>query len=162
MSRRRQPRVADATRSLFTVEQGRLDVLRRLDGHHHPAISEGNTGSCRMTAAVLDQDTRAVGRGRPGVRWTYYIQVRLEPPARDVFMWSKPARPVPNGATVGATGDEEWHGTLTRSRTRTPGAAIRSTVRLSLLITGAQVLMSTVISHPFGATPSNIMEGQGV
>ena len=39
-----------------------------------------------MTTAVLSQDTRAVGRGRPGVRWTFASSPRLA--LRPGRMWS--------------------------------------------------------------------------
>ena len=57
-------------RDLRRLGQGQHRVLRRARPGSSPRSSPVSTSAGRMTTAVLGQDTRPVGRGRPGVRST--------------------------------------------------------------------------------------------
>jgi sulfate/thiosulfate transport system permease protein len=97
-----------------------------------------------MTAAVLGQDTRAVGRGRPGVRSTLTPGAGLG--LGIAMVWFSLLVMIPLAAIVATAGDEGWHGyvdTLTNPQT---WAAIKLTVGQSLLVTGVNVVMGTMIA----------------
>jgi sulfate transport system permease protein len=97
-----------------------------------------------MSTAVLGQDTRAVGRGRPGVRWTLTPGSGLG--LGIALTWFSLLVLIPLAAIVATAGDEGWHGyvdTLTNPQT---WAAIKLTVGQSLLVTGINVVMGTLIA----------------
>ncbi|HEX4687049.1 MAG TPA: sulfate ABC transporter permease subunit CysT [Nocardioides sp.] len=97
-----------------------------------------------MTTAVLSQDTRAVGRGRPGVRSTLTKGSALG--LGIAMTWFSLLVLIPLAAIVATAGDEGWHGyvdTLTNPQT---WAAIKLTVGQSLLVTGINVVMGTTIA----------------
>jgi sulfate/thiosulfate transport system permease protein len=97
-----------------------------------------------MTAAVLDQDTRAVGRGRPGVRSTLTTGSSLG--LGIAMVWFSLLVLIPLAAIVATAGGEGWHGyvdTLTNPQTF---AAIKLTVGQSLLVTGINVVMGTLVA----------------
>src|SRR4051794_8604348 len=97
-----------------------------------------------MSTAVLGQDTRAVGRGRPGVRWTLTGGATLG--LGVALTWFSILVLIPIAAIVVAAGGEGWHGyvdTLTNPQT---WAAIKLTVGQSLLVTGINVVMGTAIA----------------
>jgi sulfate/thiosulfate transport system permease protein len=97
-----------------------------------------------MTTAVLSQDTRAVGRGRPGVRSTLTPGASLG--LGIGMLWFSLLVLIPLAAIVATAGDEGWHGyvdTLTNPQT---WAAIKLTVGQSLLVTGINVVMGTTIA----------------
>jgi sulfate transport system permease protein len=97
-----------------------------------------------MTTAVLSQDTRTVGRGRPGVRWTLTRGSTLG--LGVAMVWFSLLVLIPLSAIVATAGGEGWHGyvdTLTNPQTF---AAIKLTVGQSLLVTGINVVMGTLIA----------------
>src|SRR4029079_4006618 len=97
-----------------------------------------------MTSAVLSQDTRAVGRGRPGVRSTLTPGASLGLGIAMILVSILVLIPI--AAIVVAAGGEGWHGyvdTLTNPQT---WAAIKLTVGQSLLVTGINVVMGTAIA----------------
>jgi hypothetical protein len=83
------------------------------------------------------------------------LDVQLDSSLRllDVLMWFSRLVLFPMGATVEQPVTRSGTGTSTRSRTRSPGPAIQSTARLSLLVTGGQAAISPVISDHPGAPP---------
>jgi len=97
-----------------------------------------------MTTAVLNQDTRAVGRGRPGVRSTLTPGASLG--LGIAVMWFSLLVLIPLAAIVATAGQNGWQGyvdTLTNPQT---WAAIKLTVGQSLLVTGVNVVMGTMIA----------------
>jgi sulfate transport system permease protein len=97
-----------------------------------------------MTTAVLSQDTRAVGRGRPGVRSTLTPGASLG--LGIALMWFSLLVLIPLAAIVATAGEEGWQGyvdTLTNPQT---WAAIKLTVGQSLLVTGVNIVMGTMIA----------------
>src|SRR6476469_4322267 len=97
-----------------------------------------------MSTAVLSQDTRAVGRGRPGVRSTLTAGSSLG--LGIAMVWFSLLVLIPLSAIVATAGGEGWHGyvdTLTNPQT---WAAIKLTVGQSLLVTGLNVVMGTLIA----------------
>jgi sulfate transport system permease protein len=97
-----------------------------------------------LSTAVLSQDTRAVGRGRPGVRWTLTGGSTLG--LGIAMVWFSLLVLIPLSAIVATAGGEGWHGyvdTLTNPQT---WAAIKLTVGQSLLVTGLNVVMGTLIA----------------
>jgi sulfate/thiosulfate transport system permease protein len=97
-----------------------------------------------MSTAVLSQDTRAVGRGRPGVRWNLTPASSLG--LGIALLWFSVLVLIPLAAIVATAGDEGWHGyvdTLTNPQT---WAAIKLTVGQSLLVTGINIVMGTLIA----------------
>lgn len=97
-----------------------------------------------MTTAVLSQDTRAVGRGRPGVRWTLTGGASLG--LGIALIWFSLLVLIPLAAIVATAGGEGWRGyvdTLTNPET---WSAIKLTVGQSLLVTGINVVMGTAIA----------------
>jgi len=97
-----------------------------------------------MTSAVLSQDTRAVGRGRPGVRSTLTAGSSLG--LGIALLWFSLLVLIPLAAIVVTAGEEGWRGyvdTLTNPQT---WAAIKLTVGQSFLVTGVNVVMGTMIA----------------
>jgi sulfate transport system permease protein len=97
-----------------------------------------------MSTAVLGQDTRPVGRGRPGVRWTLTRGAGLG--LGVALTWFSLLVLIPIAAIVATAGGEGWHGyvdTLTNPQTF---AALKLTVGQSLLVTGINVVMGTMIA----------------
>lgn len=97
-----------------------------------------------MTTAVLGQDTRPVGRGRPGVRSTLTRGSSLG--LGVAMIWFSLLVLIPLAAVVVTAGKDGWQGyvdTLTNPQT---WAAIKLTVEQSLLVTVVNVVMGTVIA----------------
>jgi sulfate/thiosulfate transport system permease protein len=97
-----------------------------------------------MTTAVLGQDTRSVGRGRPGVRSTLTPGSALG--LGIALTWFSILVLIPLAAIVATAGGEGWHGyvdTLTNPQT---WAALKLTVGQSLLVTAVNVVMGTMIA----------------
>jgi sulfate/thiosulfate transport system permease protein len=97
-----------------------------------------------MTTAVLGPDTRAVGRGRPGVHSTLTRGSALG--LGIALTWFSILVLIPLAAIVATAGGEGWQGyvdTLTNPET---WAAIKLTVGQSLLVTGINIVMGTMIA----------------
>jgi sulfate transport system permease protein len=97
-----------------------------------------------MTTAVLSQDTRAVGRGRPGVRSTLTPGASLG--LGIAMLWFSLLVLIPLAAIVATAGDQGWQGyvdTLTNPQTF---AAIKLTVGQSLFVTGINIVMGTLVA----------------
>jgi sulfate transport system permease protein len=97
-----------------------------------------------MSTAVLGQGTRAVGRGRPGARSTLTGGAGLG--LGVALLWFSLLVLIPIAAIVVTAGDEGWHGyvdTLTNPQT---WAAIELTVGQSILVTGINIVMGTMIA----------------
>jgi sulfate transport system permease protein len=97
-----------------------------------------------MSTAVLGQDTRAVGRGRPGVRWTLTPGSGV---ALGVAMtWFSLLVLIPLAAIVATAGSDGWRGYTDTLTDPQSWAAIRLTVTQSLLVTAVNVVMGTLIA----------------
>jgi sulfate transport system permease protein len=97
-----------------------------------------------MTSAVLSQDTRAVGRGRPGVRWTLTRGASLG--LGIALLWFSLLVLIPLAAVVATAGQNGWQeyvDTLTNPQT---WAAIKLTVGQSLFVTAVNVVMGPMIA----------------
>jgi sulfate transport system permease protein len=97
-----------------------------------------------MTTAVLGQDTRPVGRGRPGVRSTLTRGSALG--LGVAMIWFSLLVLIPLAAIVVSAGKDGWQGyvdTLTNPQT---WAAIKLTVGQSLLVTAINVVMGTLVA----------------
>src|SRR3954471_14452671 len=97
-----------------------------------------------MSTAVLGQDTRAVGRGRPGVRWTLTKGPSLG--LGIAMIWFSLLVLIPLAAIVATAGKDGWAGyvdTLTNPQT---WSAIKLTVEQSALVTVLNVVMGTLIA----------------
>jgi sulfate/thiosulfate transport system permease protein len=97
-----------------------------------------------MTTAVLGQDTRPVGRGRPGVRSTLTRGSALG--LGIAMIWFSLLVLIPLAAIVVSAGKDGWQGyvdTLTNPQT---WAAIKLTVGQSLLVTAINVVMGTLVA----------------
>jgi sulfate transport system permease protein len=97
-----------------------------------------------MTSAVLDQDTRTVGRGRPGVRWTLSGGSTLG--LGVAMVWFSLLVLIPLSAIVATAGGEGWHGYVDTLTNPQSWAAIKLTVGQSLLVTGLNIVMGTLIA----------------
>jgi sulfate/thiosulfate transport system permease protein len=97
-----------------------------------------------MTSAVLSQDTRAVGRGRPGVRSTLTVGSSLG--LGIALMWFSILVLIPLAAIVATAGDGGWHGYVDTLTNPQSWAAIKLTVGQSLLVTGVNVVMGPMIA----------------
>jgi sulfate transport system permease protein len=97
-----------------------------------------------MSAAVLDPDTRAVGRGRPGVRWTLTRGSGLG--LGIGLTWFSLLVLIPLAAIVATAGKDGWHGYVDALSNPQSWAAIKLTVGQSLLVTLVNVVMGTVIA----------------
>jgi len=97
-----------------------------------------------MTSAVLQQDTRPVGRGRPGARSTLTPGSALG--LGVAMIWFSLLVLIPLAAIVVTAGKDGWQGyvdTLTNPQT---WAAIKLTVGQSLFVTAVNVVMGTLIA----------------
>jgi sulfate transport system permease protein len=97
-----------------------------------------------MSTAVLSQDTRAVGRGRPGVRATLTPGSSLG--LGIAMVWFSLLVLIPLAAIVATAGDDGWHGYVDTLTNPQSWAAIRLTVGQSLLVTAVNVVMGTMIA----------------
>jgi sulfate transport system permease protein len=97
-----------------------------------------------MTSAVLSQDTRAVGRGRPGVRWTLSAGSSLG--LGIAMLWFSLLVLIPLGAIVVTAGGDGWHGYVDTLTNPQSWAAIKLTVGQSLLVTAINIVMGTMIA----------------
>jgi sulfate/thiosulfate transport system permease protein len=97
-----------------------------------------------MTSAVLSQDTRAVGRGRPGVRWTLSAGSSLG--LGIAMLWFSLLVLIPLGAIVVTAGGDGWHGYVDTLTNPQSWAAIKLTVGQSLLVTAVNVVTGTSIA----------------
>jgi sulfate transport system permease protein len=97
-----------------------------------------------MTSAVLSQDTRAVGRGRTGVRWTLTSGSTLG--LGIALLWFSLLVLIPLAAIVATAGDEGWRGYVDTLTNPQSWAAIELTVGQSLLVTAVNVVMGTTIA----------------
>jgi sulfate transport system permease protein len=97
-----------------------------------------------MTTAVLSQDTRAVGRGRPGVRSTLTRGSALG--LGVALLWFSLLVLIPLAAIVATAGGEGLQGYVDTLTNPQSWAAIKLTVGQSLLVTGINVVMGPVIA----------------
>src|SRR3954462_896105 len=97
-----------------------------------------------MTTAVLSQDTRAVGRGRPGVRSTLTVGSSIG--LGIALLWFSILVLIPLAAIVATAGGAGWHGYVDTLTNPQSWAAIKLTVGQSLLFPGHNLLMGTVIA----------------
>jgi sulfate transport system permease protein len=97
-----------------------------------------------MTSAVLSQDTRAVGRGRPGVRWTLSGGSTLG--LGVAMLWFSLLVLIPLAAIVATAGGDGWHGYVDTLTNPQSWAAIKLSVGQSLLVTAVNVVMGTTIA----------------
>jgi sulfate transport system permease protein len=96
------------------------------------------------SAVVLGQDTRAVGRGRPGVRWTLTRGSGLG--LGIALTWFSILVLIPLAAIVATAGQDGWHGYVDTLRNPETWAAIKLTVGQSLIVTAINVVMGTMIA----------------
>jgi sulfate/thiosulfate transport system permease protein len=97
-----------------------------------------------MTTAVLSQDTRAVGRGRPGVRSTLTPGAALG--LGVAMVWFSLLVLIPLAAVVVVAGSDGLQGYVDVLKNPQSWAAIKLTVTQSLLVTGINVVMGTMIA----------------
>jgi len=97
-----------------------------------------------MTSAVLSQDTRAVGRGRPGVRSTLTPGASLG--LGIAMVWFSLLVLIPLAAIVATAGEDGWRGYVDTLTNPQSWAAIKLTVGQSLLVTAINVVMGTLIA----------------
>jgi sulfate/thiosulfate transport system permease protein len=97
-----------------------------------------------MTTAVLGQDTRPVGRGRPGVRSTLTRGSALG--LGVAMIWFSLLVLIPLAAIVVTAGKDGWQGYVDTLTNPQSWAAIKLTVEQSLLVTGVNVVMGTLIA----------------
>ena len=97
-----------------------------------------------MTSAVLSPDTRAVGRGRPGVRSTLTSGASLG--LGIAMLWFSLLVLIPLAAIVATAGSDGWHGYVDTLTNPQSWAAIKLTVGQSLLVTAVNVVMGTTIA----------------
>jgi sulfate transport system permease protein len=97
-----------------------------------------------MTTAVLSQDTRAVGRGRPGVRSTLTRGSALG--LGVALLWFSLLVLIPLAAIVATAGGEGLQGYVDTLTNPQSWAAIKLTVGQSLLVTGINVVVGPIIA----------------
>jgi sulfate transport system permease protein len=97
-----------------------------------------------MSAAVLSQDARAVGRGRPGVPTTLTPGSSLG--LGIAMVWFSLLVLIPLAAIVATAGDGGWNGYVDTLENPQSWAAIKLTVGQSLLVTAINVVMGTMIA----------------
>jgi sulfate transport system permease protein len=97
-----------------------------------------------MSTAVLSQDTRAVGRGRPGVRTTLTPGSSLG--LGIAMVWFSLLVLIPLAAIVATAGDGGWSGYVDTLKNPQSWAAIKLTVGQSLMVTAINVGMGTMIA----------------
>jgi sulfate transport system permease protein len=97
-----------------------------------------------MTAAVLGQDTRSVGRGRPGVRSTLTRGSALG--LGVALIWFSLLVLIPLAAIIATAGGAGWQGFVDTLKNPETWAALKLTVEQSLLVTAINVVMGTLIA----------------
>jgi sulfate transport system permease protein len=97
-----------------------------------------------MSSAVLSQDTRAVGRGRPGVRSTLTAGSGLG--LGIAMTWFSLLVLIPLAAIVVTAGEDGLGGYVDTLQNPQSWAAIKLTVGQSLLVTAINVVMGTMIA----------------
>jgi sulfate transport system permease protein len=97
-----------------------------------------------MTTAVLSQDTRAVGRGRPGVRSTLTPGSTLG--LGIAMLWFSLLVLIPLAAIVATAGEDGWQGYVDTLKNPQTWAAIKLTVGQSFLVTGINIVMGTLVA----------------
>src|SRR4029079_6747255 len=97
-----------------------------------------------MSTAVLGQGTRPVGRRRSGARSTLTGGAGLG--LGIALTWFSSLVLIPIAAIVVAAGGEGWHGYVDTLTNPQSWAAIKLTVGQSLLVTGINVVMGTLIA----------------
>jgi sulfate transport system permease protein len=97
-----------------------------------------------MSSAVLSQDTRAVGRGRPGVRSTLTPGASLG--LGIAMLWFSLLVLIPLAAIVATAGENGWQGYVDALTNPQTWAAIKLTVGQSLVVTVVNVVMGTMIA----------------
>jgi sulfate transport system permease protein len=97
-----------------------------------------------MSSAVLSQDTRAVGRGRPGVRSTLTPGASLG--LGIAMLWFSLLVLIPLAAIVATAGENGWQGYVDALTNPQTWAAIKLTVGQSLVVTAVNVVMGTMIA----------------
>jgi sulfate/thiosulfate transport system permease protein len=97
-----------------------------------------------MSTAVLGQDTRAVGRGRPGVRFTLTRGSGLG--LGIAMIWFSLLVLIPLAAIVATAGKDGWSGYVDVLKNAQTWSAIKLTVGQSALVTLLNVVMGTVIA----------------
>jgi sulfate transport system permease protein len=97
-----------------------------------------------MSAAVLGQDTRAVGRGRPGVRFTLTRGSGLG--LGIAMIWFSLLVLIPLAAVVATAGKDGWSGYVDVLKNAQTWSAIELTVGQSALVTLLNVVMGTLIA----------------
>ena len=97
-----------------------------------------------MTTAVLSQDTRAVGRGRPGVRSTLTPGATLG--LGIAMLWFSLLVLIPLAAIVATAGDQGLQGYIDTLKNPQTFAAIKLTVTQSLFVTGINMVMGTLVA----------------
>jgi sulfate transport system permease protein len=97
-----------------------------------------------MSSAVLSQDTRAVGRGRPGVRSTLTPGASLG--LGIAMLWFSLLVLIPLAAIVATAGENGWQGYVDALTKPQSWAEIKLTVGPSLVVTVVNVVMGTMIA----------------
>jgi sulfate transport system permease protein len=97
-----------------------------------------------VTTAVLGQDTRAVGRGRPGVRFTLTRGSGLG--LGIAMIWFSLLVLIPLAAVVATAGKDGWSGYVDVLKNAQTWSAIELTVGQSALVTLLNVVMGTLIA----------------
>jgi len=97
-----------------------------------------------MTTAVLSQDTRAVGRGRSGVRSTLTPGATLG--LGIAMLWFSLLVLIPLAAIVATAGDQGLQGYIDTLKNPQTFAAIKLTVTQSLFVTGINMVMGTLVA----------------
>ncbi|MGC4110953.1 MAG: sulfate ABC transporter permease subunit CysT [Nocardioides sp.] len=97
-----------------------------------------------MTTAVLGQDTRAVGRGRPGVRFTLTRGSGLG--LGIAMIWFSLLVLIPLAAVVATAGKDGLSGYFDVLKNAQTWSALKLTVGQSLLVTLLNVVMGTLIA----------------
>src|SRR5579862_8480776 len=97
-----------------------------------------------MSTAVIGQDTRPVGRDRPGVHSTLTKGSALG--LGVAMIWFSLLVLIPLAAIVVTAGKEGWQGYVDTLRSPQTWAALKLTVGQSALVTVLNVVMGTLIA----------------